>query len=160
MKPKLPQPETPNQIRDDFQIPRYATGLILSFVPSDVDVIWECCSGEGRMADVICEWLASGQSINWLVYRTDDPRRLVRMVGQGNHTYRERWRRVQDCTTRQTNQLHHSQRKVWQEVFISIPLYMVDSLLQCTRCSACCSSSQRGFGKHLNQLYSPLANRF
>src|SRR3990167_9387101 len=71
MKPKLPQSETPNQIRDDFQTPRYATGLILRFVPSDVDVIWECCSGEGRMADVICEWLASGQSINWLVYRTD-----------------------------------------------------------------------------------------
>ena len=58
-KPKLPQPETPNQGRDNFQTPLYATELILPFIPNGVRTIWECCAGENeKMARAVFGYLS------------------------------------------------------------------------------------------------------
>ena len=60
-KPKTPQPETPDevQVRDDFQTPAYATKLLLPFLNSismsDIDVVWECAVGSGKIQRVILE---------------------------------------------------------------------------------------------------------
>jgi hypothetical protein len=56
-KPKTPQPETPDevQVRDDFQTPRYATKLLLPFIPEGIETVWECAVGDGRIQDVLNE---------------------------------------------------------------------------------------------------------
>ena len=52
-KTKTTQPQTPNVVqgRDTFQTPRYATEILIPFIP--FGNIWECASGEGRMAEVL-----------------------------------------------------------------------------------------------------------
>src|SRR6185503_13306985 len=53
-KPKKNQPETPNniQLRDKFETPRYATELLIPFIPEHVKTIWEPMCGSGRMVRV------------------------------------------------------------------------------------------------------------
>jgi hypothetical protein len=53
-KTKTPQPETPEirQGRDFFQTPRYATELLLDFIPGDMNAVWECAAGNGMMSRV------------------------------------------------------------------------------------------------------------
>lgn len=50
-KPKTTQPETPNKVqgRDLFQTPNYATNLLVPFIPKNIDTIWECAAGEGKI---------------------------------------------------------------------------------------------------------------
>ena len=75
MKPKRGQPETPNEVqgRDQFQTPCYATELILPFIPANCIHIWECCAGEGRMADVLCDHMdglwRQNSIVDWNVER-------------------------------------------------------------------------------------------
>ena len=55
-KPKTPQPSTPTEVqeRDLFETPRYATELILPFIPPITRYIWEPCAGvKRRMAQVL-----------------------------------------------------------------------------------------------------------
>jgi hypothetical protein len=51
-KPKTTQPETPNEVqgRDFFQTPNYAVDLLVPFIPHNIDSIWECASGYGKIA--------------------------------------------------------------------------------------------------------------
>jgi hypothetical protein len=51
-KTKRTQPITANKIqrRDVFQTPKYATDLLIPYIPKHITCIWECASGEGRMA--------------------------------------------------------------------------------------------------------------
>jgi hypothetical protein len=55
IKKRKPQKATPDKVqaRDFFQTPRYATELLVPYVP--YGTIWECASGEGRMATVLRE---------------------------------------------------------------------------------------------------------
>lgn len=41
------------QIRDTFETPRYATELLLPFIPKEIKYIWECAAGGGLMANVL-----------------------------------------------------------------------------------------------------------
>lgn len=63
--PKKPQKANLNgvQQRDLFQTPNYATELLMPFIPSDVFRIWECASGEDKIARVLIQ--------NYFVYATD-----------------------------------------------------------------------------------------
>lgn len=64
-KPITMPPQTPSevQIRDTFQTPRYATELLLPFIPKHVTHIWECAAGEGRICSVL--------DPHYIVYRSD-----------------------------------------------------------------------------------------
>jgi hypothetical protein len=55
IKQRLPQKATldKSQPRDCFQTPRYATELLIPFIP--YGTIWECAAGEGRLASVLKE---------------------------------------------------------------------------------------------------------
>jgi len=52
-KPKTTQPETPNEVqgRDSFQTPDYAVDMLLPFIPSYIDLIWECSAGKMKISD-------------------------------------------------------------------------------------------------------------
>lgn len=54
-KPKTNQPETPSSVqgRDLFQTPRYATELLIPFIPEPINYIWECANGQGKISDVL-----------------------------------------------------------------------------------------------------------
>ncbi len=41
--------------RDNFQTPRYATELLLPYIPSYIDNIWECAAGDGAIQRVLSE---------------------------------------------------------------------------------------------------------
>lgn len=43
------------QIRDSFETPRYATELLLPFIPDYITSVWECAAGGGRIAQVLYE---------------------------------------------------------------------------------------------------------
>jgi len=49
--------ETPDtvQVRDSFETPRYAVDLIIPFIPKDINFIWECASGNGRIQNPLCK---------------------------------------------------------------------------------------------------------
>lgn len=53
-KTKIPQSETPGQLRDMFGTPAYAVRLLLPFL-KPFKQIWECAAGEGRIAKVLRE---------------------------------------------------------------------------------------------------------
>lgn len=59
IKQRLSQKATldKSQPRDCFQTPRYATELLIPFIP--YGDIWECATGEGRMANVLKEHYAN-----------------------------------------------------------------------------------------------------
>jgi len=52
-KIKRTQDATPNvpHGRDLFQTPNYATDLLIPFIPKQVAFVWECASGEGKIAN-------------------------------------------------------------------------------------------------------------
>lgn len=52
-KPKTTQPETPNivQGRDSFSTPNYAVDILQLFIPSYIDLIWECAAGKMKISD-------------------------------------------------------------------------------------------------------------
>ena len=54
-KIKKTQPKLFNgfQTRDLFQTPNYATELLIPFIPEDIFHVWECASGEGKIAKVL-----------------------------------------------------------------------------------------------------------
>lgn len=56
-KPKTNQPETPSSVqgRDLFQTPRYATELLIPFIPEHINYIWECANGQGAISNVLIE---------------------------------------------------------------------------------------------------------
>jgi len=56
-KPKTNQPQTPDKVqeRDFFETPRYATEMLVSFIPYSVKAIWECACGNGRMSNVFSD---------------------------------------------------------------------------------------------------------
>jgi len=58
VKPKTPQPETPYvpQGRDVFQTPAYATKLLVPYIPKRIEHVWECASGEGKIAKTLREY--------------------------------------------------------------------------------------------------------
>lgn len=51
-KPKNPQRETPTEVqgKDLFQTPPYAVNLLIPFIPSRINTIWEPACGHGLMA--------------------------------------------------------------------------------------------------------------
>lgn len=53
-KTKETQKKTPEESnnRDNFLTPRYATELLLPFIPDKVEQVWECAAGDGHMAKV------------------------------------------------------------------------------------------------------------
>ena len=57
LKVKTGQSETPDilQTRDFFKTPRYATEMIIPFIPYDIDIVWECAAGEGHISKVLKE---------------------------------------------------------------------------------------------------------
>jgi hypothetical protein len=56
-KTKQTQPETSKEIqgRDLFQTPRYATNILIPFIPKNIKCIWECSSGEEKISNVLLE---------------------------------------------------------------------------------------------------------
>ena len=54
VKPITTTSKTPTipQGRDTFLTPRYATELLLPFIPKSINTIWECAAGDGRIAKV------------------------------------------------------------------------------------------------------------
>lgn len=46
--------------RDNFYTPRYATELLLPYIPSDIDYIWECAEGDGAITDILKEQMKYG----------------------------------------------------------------------------------------------------
>lgn len=46
---------TEQQVRDTFQTPRYATELLLPFIPKHITHVWECAAGEGRISRILEE---------------------------------------------------------------------------------------------------------
>ena len=53
IRQRLPQKEIlgKSQPRDLFQTPNYATDLLVSFIPKNINRIWECACGERKIAD-------------------------------------------------------------------------------------------------------------
>lgn len=47
---KLPQEQ---QIRDTFQTPRYATELLIPFIPKNITRVWECSAGKRKISTVL-----------------------------------------------------------------------------------------------------------
>lgn len=41
------------QSRDTFQTPKYATELLVPFIPKHIKWIWECAAGDGRISNVL-----------------------------------------------------------------------------------------------------------
>src|SRR5689334_8993022 len=41
--------------RDCFETPRYATQLLVPYIPKSINVIWECAAGNGRIAKVLLQ---------------------------------------------------------------------------------------------------------
>lgn len=65
-------------VRDSFQTPRYATELIMPYVPASVGTIWEPCAGTGMISDVLKErWDVVETEVNgnypYCDFLTDDP---------------------------------------------------------------------------------------
>jgi hypothetical protein len=56
-KPKTPQPQMEHKIqtRDVFQTPKYATKLLIPFIPKHILSFWECASGEGKISNVLMQ---------------------------------------------------------------------------------------------------------
>jgi hypothetical protein len=56
-KPKTTQPEKPEEVqtRDFFQTPRYATKLLLPFIPKNIKNIWEPAAGYGAISNYLNE---------------------------------------------------------------------------------------------------------
>lgn len=56
-KPVTTAPKTPNvpQGRDAFQTPRYATELLIPFIPKEVKWVWEPACGDGRIVQILTE---------------------------------------------------------------------------------------------------------
>jgi len=52
IRQRLPQKETldKSQPRDLFQTPDYAIDLLIPFIPNNINNIWECAMGEGKIA--------------------------------------------------------------------------------------------------------------
>lgn len=44
---------TEQQVRDTFQTPRYATELLIPFIPKHISNVWEPAAGDGRIARVL-----------------------------------------------------------------------------------------------------------
>lgn len=66
-KPKITQPETPNEIqgRDLFSTPNYAIELLMLFIPKNIKYVWECAGREnGKIANVLTK-------NNYKVYSSD-----------------------------------------------------------------------------------------
>lgn len=61
-KPKSQQKGNLDSVdgRDLFQTPNYATELLIPFMPKNVNVIWECACGEGKIVKVL---LANGYGV-------------------------------------------------------------------------------------------------
>lgn len=57
-KTKTPQPKTPDkkQERDSFFTPRYATELIIPFIPEEVKVIWDVGAGKHNITRVLKDY--------------------------------------------------------------------------------------------------------
>src|SRR3972149_1185658 len=57
VKPVTTAPKTPDvvQIRDSFETPAYAVDLLISFIPKDIEQIWECAAGSGRIVRHLLE---------------------------------------------------------------------------------------------------------
>ena len=57
-KPKKNQYRDYNVVqgRDLFKTPRYATELLIPFIPKDIVTIWECAAGEGNITRVLDEY--------------------------------------------------------------------------------------------------------
>ena len=49
--------------KDFFQTPRYATEIIMPFVPQGKNLIWEPAAGDGRMSQVIEAWTRGWASV-------------------------------------------------------------------------------------------------
>jgi len=49
---KLPEEA---QVRDTFETPRYATELLIPFIPKNFPYVWECAAGNGRISKVLKE---------------------------------------------------------------------------------------------------------
>jgi hypothetical protein len=66
IKQRLPQKGTldKSQPRDMFQTPRYATELLIPFIPKNITTIWECAAGSGKIVEVL-------QKYNYNVKSTD-----------------------------------------------------------------------------------------
>jgi hypothetical protein len=58
IRQRLPQKGTPDEFqpRDLFQTPKYATDLLVPFIPTNITHIWECACGERRIADRLEFW--------------------------------------------------------------------------------------------------------
>lgn len=52
VKPVTMPPKTPDivQERDTFQTPKYATELLIPYIPRNIKNIWECAAGEGKIS--------------------------------------------------------------------------------------------------------------
>jgi hypothetical protein len=52
-KIKLPQPKTENipQGRDLFQTPNYAVDLLIPCIPIELNCVWECACGQGKISN-------------------------------------------------------------------------------------------------------------
>lgn len=52
-KPKRPQKQTPDKLqeRDFFQTPDYAVDLLIPYMPINIQTIWECATGSGKIAN-------------------------------------------------------------------------------------------------------------
>lgn len=51
-KTKLPQPKNDMSGRNNFLTPRYATELLIPYIPSFITNIWECAAGSRRMSKI------------------------------------------------------------------------------------------------------------
>lgn len=57
IKPQRNQPSTPDKVqnRDNFRTPKYATGLLLPYIPINITRIWECAAGDLHITKVLQE---------------------------------------------------------------------------------------------------------
>lgn len=58
--------------RDNFYTPRYAVELLIPYVPSSVDYVWECANGDGNISNILLEEL--GLSVVGTDLRDDEPK--------------------------------------------------------------------------------------
>jgi hypothetical protein len=79
IKPQLPQPQTPGTVqeRDNFQTPRYATDLLVPFIPTYVRHIWEPACGDYRMVNALEDYgyhtAASDLKYGWDFLNSGNP---------------------------------------------------------------------------------------
>ena len=53
VKPITTAPKTPTipQGRDTFETPNYAVDLLIPFIPKNIDFVWECAAGSGKIVN-------------------------------------------------------------------------------------------------------------